>query len=190
MQENYQYNQIFGAADILVNGLVKGEYENCTFNNCHFENGSPSNSLFIDCEFNDCNLSMVSLQQTVFRGVQFNHCKMLALRFDTCQKNGLSVAFKGCMLQQSSFYQTQLVKTHFHQCTLQGVDFTEANLAGAVFSNCNLLQAVFYHTHLEKADFTTAIDYSIDPESNRIAKAKFAATGLAGLLHKYSIVIT
>ncbi len=190
MQENYQYNQIFNAEAIIVKGFAKGEYENCVFNNCHFENHTFSNSQFIDCQFNDCNLSMVPLQQTVFRGVQFNHCKMLAMRFDTCQKNGLSVAFNSCMLQQSSFYQAQLPKTRFHQSTLQGVDFTEANLAGAIFSDCNLLQAIFYQTHLEKADFTTAVDYSINPESNRIAKAKFAATGLAGLLHKYSIVIT
>jgi hypothetical protein len=42
---------------------------------------------------------------------------------------------------------------------------------------------------LEKADFRTAFNYSINPETNRIKKAKFSKEGLNGLLDKYDIEI-
>jgi hypothetical protein len=35
----------------------------------------------------------------------------------------------------------------------------------------------------------TSYNYSINPEVNRIKKAKFSTTGIAGLLHKYDIEI-
>jgi hypothetical protein len=42
---------------------------------------------------------------------------------------------------------------------------------------------------LEKADFRTSYNYSINPEVNRIKKAKFSTAGIAGLLCKYDIEI-
>ncbi|MGI8788822.1 MAG: hypothetical protein ACR2HG_13805 [Pyrinomonadaceae bacterium] len=42
---------------------------------------------------------------------------------------------------------------------------------------------------MEKADFQTAYNYSIDPESNRIKKAQFSIPGIARLLDKYEIEI-
>jgi hypothetical protein len=42
---------------------------------------------------------------------------------------------------------------------------------------------------LEKADFRSAFNFSIDPEMNRMKKAKFSRTGVFGLLHKYNIEI-
>jgi len=70
------------------------------------------------------------------------------------------------------------------------VDFTESDLADALFENCDLFRASFDRTILEKADLRTAINYSIDPDNNRIRKAKFSKSGLAGLLHKYDIQIS
>jgi fluoroquinolone resistance protein len=78
----------------------------------------------------------------------------------------------------------------FRNCRLQEVDFTEADLTGAVFDHCELAGAVFSNMTLEKADFRKAEHYSIDPENNRIKKAKFSATGLSGLLTKYKIEIS
>ncbi|WP_086936325.1 pentapeptide repeat-containing protein [Chamaesiphon minutus] len=58
-----------------------------------------------------------------------------------------------------------------------------------MFENCDLTDAIFQYTILEKADFRTAYNYSIDPELNRIKKAKFSRSGIAGLLDKYDIDI-
>ena len=47
----------------------------------------------------------------------------------------------------------------------------------------------FAGTILEKVDFRTAFNYSIDLERNRIKKARFSAKGVVGLLDKYDIDI-
>ena len=59
-----------------------------------------------------------------------------------------------------------------------------------VFKNCDLTRAKFEFSILEKADFRTANHYSIDPERNKIKKAKFSAQGLIGLLEKYGIEVS
>jgi len=78
-------------------------------------------------------------------------------------------------------------KTVFVNCSLKESQFEEVDLAGAVFKNCDLLHAVFTRTGLEKADFRTAKNYSIDPELNKMKRAKFSYLGIAGLLDKYGI---
>ena len=87
-------------------------------------------------------------------------------------------------------YQVKLKKTVFKDCTLTEADFSEADLSAAIFDHCDLARATFDHTNLEKADFRTAVNYSIDPEKNKIKKAKFSQTGIAGLLDKYDIDIS
>lgn len=72
---------------------------------------------------------------------------------------------------------------------MQEVDFTESDLNTAKFDNCNLGLSIFKNTILEKADFRTSYNYSIDPESCKIKGAKFARLGLAGLLDKYNLTI-
>jgi hypothetical protein len=43
---------------------------------------------------------------------------------------------------------------------------------------------------LEKADLRTSFNYLIDPEVNKMRKAKFSIDGLPGLLGKYELEIT
>jgi uncharacterized protein YjbI with pentapeptide repeats len=114
---------------------------------------------------------------------------MLGLRFDSCNEFGLSFSFDSCQLNHCSFYKTKIKKTIFKNSQLQETDFAEADLTSVVFDNCNLIQAIFDHTILEKADFRTSCNYSIDPENNRIKKAKFSILGVSGLLEKYDIDI-
>ena len=102
---------------------------------------------------------------------------------------GLSFGFEGGQLDQSSFYRTKLKKTVFKNIQLKEVDLTECDLASAVFDHCDLAGATFENTILEKADLRTSFNYSIDPERNRVKKAKFSLQGLPGLLNKYDIEI-
>jgi uncharacterized protein YjbI with pentapeptide repeats len=69
------------------------------------------------------------------------------------------------------------------------VDFIEADLTQSTFQNCDLNRASFENTNLESADLRTAYNFSMDPEINRINKAKFSVNGIAGLLDKYNIEI-
>ena len=69
------------------------------------------------------------------------------------------------------------------------MDFTECDLTASIFENCDLNNATFDNTIIEKVDFRTAFNYSINPELNRIKKAKFSIEGISGLLSKYDIDI-
>src|SRR5690606_3241242 len=169
--------------------LTKGEYENCIFNGCNLADKNLSEFKFTDCSFNSCNLSLAKLNNTSFCNVKFKDCKMLGLQFDTCNAFGFSVSFEDCQLNYASFFKTKIKKTIFKNSQLQETDFVEADLTSAVFDNCNLMQAVFDSTILEKADFRTAYNYSINPETNRIKKTRFSIEGIPGLLHTYDIDI-
>lgn len=189
MQEINIQDETFVRIDFKKKPLAKGRYENCVFSSCDFSDCKLSDFKFIDCEFKNSNLSLALLSKTALQDVKFNHCKMLGLRIDTCLDFGLSFSFDNCQLNHSSFYGTNIKKTNFLNSQLKEVDFTTCDLTCAIFDNCELNGTVFENTILEKADFRTSYNYSINPELNRIKKAKFSILGVAGLLDKYDIVI-
>lgn len=189
MKRNIIENQHYNHQDYTTDILASGDYEECSFSNCEFSNADLSNYNFSECTFNDCNLSMINLSKTSLKTVSFKNCKLLGIHFDTCNEFLLSVSFHHCTLNFSSFYKLNLRKTKFIHCSLQEVDFTEANLTQAIFDSCDLSGAIFDNTLLESADLRTAQNYSIDPESNYLRKARFSSDGLAGLLHKYDLNI-
>jgi fluoroquinolone resistance protein len=94
-----------------------------------------------------------------------------------------------CALGHSTFYRARLKKTVFRKSQLLEADFADCDLTESVFDDCDLSGAKFENTVLEKADLRTAFGYSIDPERNRIKKARFSLAGAAGLLDKYDIRI-
>lgn len=89
----------------------------------------------------------------------------------------------------SSFYQLKLKNIQFIDCKLIEVDFTESDLTEVSFDSCDLDRAIFFDSILEKADFRTVSRLIMDPERNRIKKAKFSKENIAGLLTKYDIII-
>jgi fluoroquinolone resistance protein len=188
MQDIYIVDQTFEKA-AGTQQLKKGDYENCCFNGIDFSEYNLSGFSFIDCVFNDCNLSVVKIEKTSFQDVKFNNCKMLGLRLDRASAFGLSLSFENCALNHSVCMNVQLKKTAFQNCQLQEVDFTGADCSQAVFYQCDLSGATFDGTNLEKADFRTAVNYSLDLSINKVKKAKFSVEGLPGLLEKYDIEI-
>jgi fluoroquinolone resistance protein len=73
---------------------------------------------------------------------------------------------------------------------LDEVDFTAAaDLFLATFTHCDLSRATFSNTNLIGADFRSSEHLSLDPEANRIRKARFDRQNVLGLLDKYDIRI-
>jgi len=186
---NYSADKNFDKENFTQTYLQKGEYENCVFSQCDFSNSDLCEIKFIDCEFKGCDLSLAKINGTAFRDVKFKECKMLGLRFDACHDFGLAFSFEGCVVNHCSFVARKLKKTIFKNSKLQEADFTDSDLTGAVFEGCDLNRTIFENTILEKADLRTAFCYSIDPETNKIKRAKFSLTGIPGLLGKYDIEI-
>jgi fluoroquinolone resistance protein len=189
MEKKHDWDEVVEKTDFSETKLPKNEYENCQFKQCTFVNADLSNVKFSDCEFVDCNLSTTKLHQTSMQNVRFKQCKLLGLHFDNCTAFLFSVDFEDCILNLSTFYKLSLKKKVIKNCSLQEVDFTNADLSGATFENCDLTGATFENTMLEKADFRTARNFSIDPEINKIKKARFSLEGIIGLLNKYDIEI-
>jgi fluoroquinolone resistance protein len=183
--EETKYEQV----DFTRVPLLEGDYEICHFINCNFSDVNLSHFNFTECEFTGCNLSMAKLGNTSFRDARFKDCKLLGLHFEHCKELLFAVDFDHCILNLSCFYNRKLKKTSFKNSSLQEVDFSEADLSDAIFHDCDLAGAIFDNTILEKADFRTAYHYTINPEINKIKKAKFSVTGLAGLLKKYDLQI-
>lgn len=165
------------------------EHEECVFDQCDFSKCNLSGSSFADTLFIGCQFSMTSLSNTTFRNVRFKDCKLLGLHFEDCSNFLFTVYFENCSVKLCSFTKMNLQNTRFVNSTLHEIDFTETNLGGAVFDHCDLTGSIFDGTKLEKADFRTAVSYSIDPEQNRLKKAKFSLPGVIGLLDKHDIQI-
>lgn len=189
MEEIYIQDKTFDRTNLAEAPLIKGEYENCIFDHCDFSNNNLSGFRFIECEFTGCNLSLTAINMTTLTKIKFKDCKMLGLRFDSCYKLAISFTCDHCRLDHASFYKTSIQETVFKNSQLKQTDFAECNLTNAIFQHCDLAGAIFDHSILEKTDFRTAYNYSINPATNRIKKAKFSTSGIAGLLDQYDIVI-
>ena len=189
MKKAYFEDQIFQSIDYATVPLAKGEYENCTFTDCIFANSNVSEIVFVDCTFEQCDWTMAKLHDTSFRSIKFVNCKLLGLDFSDCKPFLLAFNFENCALKFASFQQLSLKNTHFVGCNMEGVDFTTSDLTLSIFQDCDLQNAIFDRTILERANLQTARNFNIDPDKNRITKAKFSKENIDGLLRKYNIIL-
>ncbi len=179
----------FSGITFTIETLSKGEYDNCEFINCQLSNLDLSEFTFVDCLFKGCDLSTSKLTKTAFTNVRFKDCKLVGMPFDECHEFMFSVQFDNCLLNLSSFYKRKMKNTFFINCQLEEVDFTETDLSGCEFPDCNLKNAIFERTNLEKANLSSAHDFIINPDLNKIKKARFSVRSLPGLLTKYDLKI-
>ncbi len=189
MNPNYTQDQTLKGENYSQEKLPLGDYENCIFINCNFSGSDLSDCMFSECEFDGCDLSMAKLANTSFRKVRFRNCKLLGLRIEHCNPFLLAFDFDNCILNFSSFYKLKMKKVQFKSCSIQDVEFIESEFPYSSFEDSDLNRTVFQASNLEGSDFRTAYNYSIDPEINRITKAKFFVEGLPGLLEKYNLSI-
>jgi uncharacterized protein YjbI with pentapeptide repeats len=189
MKETHHSDKTFDKINYSNKAISGREFEACTFSNCDFSGANLANNNLIDCTFENCNLSMIRLEHTGLKSISFHNCKLMGVDFSTCNEFLFAVSFDGCILDYTSFIRRKLKKTTLRDCSIKDANFTQSDLTGSAFINCDLSRTIFQQTILEKADFRSANNYSIDPEVNRIKKAKFSLTGLAGLLEKYDIMI-
>lgn len=188
LKMNVSENHTFEKIDFTKETLGQ-EYESCVFSQCNFVGANLSNVKFSECEFVNCNMSNVIVTNAALRDVRFRDCKLMGIGFGNCDSFLFSVSFEKCVLDLSSFHRLKMRKTKFTACSLHEASFVETDLGESVFDECDFSQALFERTILEKADFRTSYNYIINPETNKIKKAKFAQSGIAGLLQGYDITI-
>ena len=187
MQDQINENKTFQKIKHTEAKIQGKEFDDCSFVDCDFSNSHFLRCRFANCEFAGCNMSMVKFNGTGLTDVAFKNCKLLGINFSDCEDFMFSVAFEKCVLDYCSFMGKKMVKTKFSDSSMKNMVFTEANLTQAVFSRTDLDGTLFSQTLLKEADFTTAINYAIDPALNLVKKAKFSLYGLPGLLTRYDI---
>lgn len=169
--------------------LNLSEFEGCTFERCDFSACNFIGVTFIDCTFKDCHFTGAKINHAAFRTVHFENCLMQDINFAMCDKLIFEIHFNHCVLDFSKFYTLKIRRIAFTDCSMIAVDFMKADLTEAVFDHCDLYKAVFSDTVLEKADFRTSANFSIDPEKNKIKRAMFSIENVKGLLDKYGIEV-
>lgn len=182
-------NKTFSGVDYADKKLRNRGFVKCEFVSCDFTKSDLKGNDFEDCTFRQCNFSMVDIDGTGFRNAVFIGCKMLGVDFTRGSKFAFSFSFIECYLDYSNFFGTKLRKTIFKDCTLKEVEFTEADLTASAFPGCDLTGARFSNTLLEKVDFRSAVNFGIDPDVNKMKKARFSALNLSGLLYRHNLDI-
>lgn len=189
MASTFYEDQTFEQTVYTGTIAAKGEFVHCNFNNCDFTSFDLGKWELEDCVFTQCNFTMAQVRKTKMRDVRFKNCKLMGLDFSGCDEFLFSVSFENCQLDYASFFGRKMKKTKFISCSMRETNLEEADFSQAIFDHCDLLAASFVQTNLEQADLRTALNYGIDPEQNKIKKAKFSVQGLPGLLTKYDIEI-
>jgi uncharacterized protein YjbI with pentapeptide repeats len=189
MSSDYQLDLKFENTTFAENDIKYRDYENCVFTKCDFTLCDFQTVTFIDCTFFECNFKDTKINYVSLRGAFFTKCDFTNVNFAMTDQIIYDFGFQDCLLDYAQFYALKLKKMKFINCSMVSVDFMKADLTEVLFDNCNLRLAVFSETVANKADFTTSYNYIIDPERNKIKKAKFSLDGLVGLLAKYDIVV-
>ena len=189
MADNIVFHEFkeFENVDYSGKSLRDREFLKCKFVGCNFTESDLRGNSFEECTFEDCNFSMTIVEGAGFRDIHFIGCKILGIDFTRCNRFMFTFKFDNCIMDYCTFFGTKLDKTHFNKCSLKEVDFTEANLSSSTFTDSDLTGALFSNTNLEKANFRGAINFVIDPEFNKMKKAKFSSFQLEGLLYKYGL---
>ncbi len=160
-----------------------------TFENCDFTQRDCTGSRFLECRFLACNLSLVKLDGCRLQDVRFENCKLVGVNFTKCDKMFLCLKFNNCLIDTSNFSDLDLKNTSFCGCVIRDTHFTNTNLISADFEGVDLKGSVFHNTNLSKANFRGAINYLINPSTNKLVKARFSAPEVLALLDHFEIII-
>lgn len=131
----------------------------------------------------------MKLEGCRFQDIKFIDCKIIGAEFFKCEKTFFSASFKNCLMQYCNFSDLNMKNSTFNGSKLKDSYFTNTLLNGANFNDVDLEGTIFHNCDLRKADFSSATQYDIDPQANKIKKAKFSLPDAIGLLRGFDITI-
>ena len=164
------------------------EFFQCRFDGCQFLRCTFRQCRFEQCVFEKCDLSLLKVPESSFIGVRFLHSKMLGIDW-TQATTPLTLAFQGSNVSHSMFVWLSLQKMEMIECVAREVDFTGTNLTRANLGKTDFLGSRFLDTNLSYADFSKAVNYTIDPRANRLKKTVFSMPEAMSLLDAFDIVL-
>ena len=169
--------------------LKSKNFTKVVFEGCDFTKSDFTGSRFLDCTFLSCNLSLVKLDGVRIQDGKFINCKLTGVNFTKCDKMFFSVSFKGCLIDTSNFSELPMKGVGFIDSVVRDTHFSGTQLQMGDFSGSDLKGSTFHNANLTKANFAKAINYSIDPLTNKLTKARFSAPEVLSLLTSLEIII-
>lgn len=177
--------------------LHEVHFDGCSFTGCDFSGTTFESCTFADCHFVNCNLSLLKIPNTQIENSSFTDCKMIGINWAEAhwrkspnkKKQTFTITFCRCVLNYSIFIGLNLMGAKFKECSLREIGFEGADLECADFSGSDLSEALFADTNLTKADLSSAKNYTVNVQRNRVTKAKFAMPEAMSLIYALDIVI-
>lgn len=168
-------------------------FENCTFNKSSFIETIFHSCKFVDCEFKFCNLSSTQFKYTSFNETVFDESKLIGINWTHAKWPNINLSspikiYKS-NISHSSFFELELREIIIEDCKAHDVDFRGSDLSNGIFILTDFQNSQFMHTKLYAANFTEAINYSINPKENDIRKGKYTMPDAINLLHYFEIDI-
>jgi fluoroquinolone resistance protein len=172
---NQRFNYLKGFEQSGLD-ITQCSFSSCDLSEVHFT------GILDSCVFTECNLSLTSFQDAKLQGVSFVNCKLEGVDFTKVNTLGLTLSFAGCLIRSCNFSFVELNKTSFKDSELADTDLIGCSLKQSSFVNAVFRNVTFHATNLEKADFTGASGYAINPLTNQIKGAKFSLPDAVSLL--------
>jgi uncharacterized protein YjbI with pentapeptide repeats len=171
--DDYHAGMRFEGVDFSGLPLADHTFEDCVFASCRFKELSLARVAFVSCAFESCELVLVKLENATLNSVDFRKSKLVGVNFSDCNKFGFLPSFDDCLLESAVFFANCLKKSRFIKSTIRNSEFIEVDLRDSCFDGSSLEGTTFQKCNLERADFRDAFNYSIDPVTNRLARARF-----------------
>lgn len=177
----------------LENELIADtEFRDCVFNECQFTELNLQNVGLHECRFNRCTILNPEIEFSFLQNAEFKNCNLIGISWGILAENRYSILFdklENNLLKYNNFIELQLPKSSFSTNEIINSNFEDCNLRGASFSGCQLDDTHFINNQLQTSDFTDAVGYYIDLNSNSLKNAKFSLPEAVHLLDSLDIKI-
>jgi uncharacterized protein YjbI with pentapeptide repeats len=167
----------------------ESHFFNCTFEHCQFKKTNWQNVQFRECVFKNCLIDQTLMDQCRLQQVTFEKCKLVGINFFKCTPTFFSIAFKNCLLHYCNFSDLKMPNSNFMYSKFYECHFNNTYLEKCDFSHTDLKNTIFHNCLLNKANFISAIHYSINPQTNKMKQATFSFPEAIELLRAMDIIV-
>lgn len=190
MSRNIVEDVTFQGLDFSVEGLNPGFYDACLFLNCQAGTAGLKQVVFSEVTWEGGSWVAVPIGESLaLRGMLFRNVEIRQCDFSRVNALGLSLRFENCKIEHVHFVGLKITGTQFLNCSFRNCDFSGCDLKESNFNGTSFDQVLIDGCNLEKADFRTAREFSIDPRQNKMKGARFAPDNLTGLLQGWGLKI-
>ncbi|MGE5439275.1 MAG: pentapeptide repeat-containing protein [Bacteroidota bacterium] len=169
--------------------LKDTEFTDCAFEKMNFEKTRFKYVRFENCTFNKCNLGLIKITGCRFIDCKFTDCKLIGINWQEAEAP-IEIKMEKCKLDYSVFYGLDLRRIEITESFAKEVNFENADLSKGKFTGTDFSLSKFKNTNLSFADLREAANYDINPEFNKIKKAKFSMPEAMTLLQCFDIDIS